>query len=76
MSAVDEIIGYKRSPNEEFYALLNCDEHSSVSVDATNPFFAFILLDLCVCAVCGVCICARFGCYGQMGCAQRETKRE
>lgn len=32
MSAVDEIIGYKRSPNEEFYALLNCDEHSSVSV--------------------------------------------
>lgn len=32
MSAVDEIIGYKRSPDEDFYALLNCDEHSSVSV--------------------------------------------
>lgn len=41
MSAVDEIIGYKRSPNEEFYALLNCDEHSSVSVGSTDCIFVF-----------------------------------
>lgn len=31
MSAVDEIINYKRSPDEDFYALLHCDEHSNVS---------------------------------------------
>ncbi|XP_022210990.1 J domain-containing protein isoform X2 [Drosophila obscura] len=29
MSAVDAIINYKRSPNEDFYALLHCDETSS-----------------------------------------------
>lgn len=38
MSAVDEIISYKRSPNEEFYALLNCDEHSSVSICIVSLF--------------------------------------
>lgn len=31
MSAVDEIISYKRTPDEDFYGLLKCDEHSSVS---------------------------------------------
>lgn len=31
MSGVDEILSYKKNPNEDFYALLNCDEHSSVS---------------------------------------------
>lgn len=31
MSAVEEIINYKRSPDEDFYAILNCDESSSVS---------------------------------------------
>ncbi len=31
MSAVEEIINYKRSPDEDFYAILNCDETSSVS---------------------------------------------
>uniref|UniRef100_A0A1B0CQR3 Putative molecular chaperone n=1 Tax=Lutzomyia longipalpis TaxID=7200 RepID=A0A1B0CQR3_LUTLO len=30
MSAVDEIIAFKKNPDEDFYALLNCDEHSSV----------------------------------------------
>jgi len=30
MSAVEEIINYKRSPDEDFYAILNCDESSSV----------------------------------------------
>ncbi|XP_037728508.1 J domain-containing protein isoform X1 [Drosophila subpulchrella] len=29
MSAVDAIINYKRSPNEDFYGLLHCDETSS-----------------------------------------------
>lgn len=31
MSGVDEILSYKKNPMEDFYALLNCDEHSSVS---------------------------------------------
>lgn len=31
MSAVDEILSYKKNPDEDFYALLNCDENSSVS---------------------------------------------
>lgn len=31
MSAVDEILSYKRNPDEDFYAMLNCDENSSVS---------------------------------------------
>ncbi|XP_059621022.1 J domain-containing protein [Phlebotomus argentipes] len=30
MSAVDEIIAYKKNPDEDFYALLNCDENSTV----------------------------------------------
>jgi hypothetical protein len=33
MSAVvDEIMSYKKNPDEDFYALLNCDESSSVSL--------------------------------------------
>jgi hypothetical protein len=31
MSNVDEILSYKKNPDEDFYALLNCDESSSVS---------------------------------------------
>lgn len=31
MSAVDSIINYKRNPDEDFYAMLNCDESSTVS---------------------------------------------
>ncbi|KAM7361397.1 dnaJ domain-containing protein isoform 2-T3 [Cochliomyia hominivorax] len=30
MSAVDAIINFKRDPNEDFYAMLNCDENSSI----------------------------------------------
>ncbi|CAG9806387.1 unnamed protein product [Chironomus riparius] len=30
MSGVDEILSYKKNPDEDFYALLNCDESSSV----------------------------------------------
>ncbi|XP_055524121.1 J domain-containing protein [Wyeomyia smithii] len=29
-SGVDEILSFKRNPDEDFYALLNCDENSSV----------------------------------------------
>lgn len=31
MSAVDEILSYKKNPEEDFYGILNCDENSSVS---------------------------------------------
>ncbi|XP_013100872.1 J domain-containing protein isoform X2 [Stomoxys calcitrans] len=30
MSAVDSIINFKRDPSEDFYGMLNCDEHSTV----------------------------------------------
>lgn len=42
MSGVDEILSYKKNPDEDFYALLNCDENSSVSFwDArTSELFA------------------------------------
>lgn len=36
MSGVDEILSYKKNPDEDFYALLNCDEHSSVSRQTTK----------------------------------------
>lgn len=29
-SGVDEILAFKRNPDEDFYALLKCDEHSTV----------------------------------------------
>lgn len=38
MSVVDDVIGYKPSEEEDFYALLGCDESSSVS------YFLFIYL--------------------------------
>lgn len=31
MSAIDEIIGYKKNPDEDLYGMLNCNEHSTVS---------------------------------------------
>lgn len=33
MSGIDEILSYKKNPDEDFYAMLNCDENSSVSAD-------------------------------------------
>lgn len=39
MSAVDSIINFKRDPNEDFYAMLNCDENSSVSEFYMYCFF-------------------------------------
>lgn len=42
MSAVDEIINYKRSPDEDFYGLLNCNEHSTVSESLYNLVFPLI----------------------------------
>lgn len=37
MSAVDEILSYKKNPDEDFYALLNCDDTSTV-----RKFYAFL----------------------------------
>lgn len=31
MTGVDEIINYQRHPDDDFYALLGCDENSTVS---------------------------------------------
>ncbi|XP_019870005.1 J domain-containing protein isoform X2 [Aethina tumida] len=30
MSGVDDIISYKRKPEEDYYGILGCDEHSSI----------------------------------------------
>lgn len=32
MSGVDEVMSFKKNPDEDFYALLNCDENSTVSI--------------------------------------------
>lgn len=29
--SVDDVLNYKRSADEDFYAILNCDENSAVS---------------------------------------------
>lgn len=34
MSGIDDILSYKKNPDEDFYAMLNCDENSSVSADS------------------------------------------
>lgn len=31
MTGVDEILNYQRNPDDDYYALLGCDENSSVS---------------------------------------------
>lgn len=31
MTGVDEILNYQRNPDDDYYALLGCDEHSTVS---------------------------------------------
>lgn len=41
MSNVDEILSYKKNPDEDFYALLNCDESSSVGITIFH-FIPFI----------------------------------
>lgn len=33
MSGVDEILNYESNPNDDYYALLGCDENSSVSLN-------------------------------------------
>ena len=32
MSAIDQVMNFKKSADDDFYALLNCDEHSTVSI--------------------------------------------
>lgn len=39
MSAVDEILSYKKNPDEDYYAILNCDESSSVSWDESQTLW-------------------------------------
>lgn len=39
MSAVDEIINYQRSEDEDFYGMLNCTEQATVSVHKCSGFF-------------------------------------
>lgn len=34
MSAVDEILNYQRSADEDFYGLLNCTEQATVSLNS------------------------------------------
>lgn len=42
MSGVDEILNYKRSADEDYYAILGCDEHSSVSNNNNNNSFNYL----------------------------------
>lgn len=32
MTGVDEILNYKKNPDDDYYALLGCDENSTVSL--------------------------------------------
>lgn len=36
MSGIDEIIGYQKNPDDDLYGMLNCSEHSTVSVSCGN----------------------------------------
>lgn len=36
MSAIDKIVGYQKNPDEDFYLMLNCNEHSTVSHQLTS----------------------------------------
>lgn len=42
MSAVDEIISYKRNPDEDYYGMLNCDENSTVSTDCPGNRYNWV----------------------------------
>lgn len=33
MTGVDEILNYQRNPDDDYYALLGCDENSSVCIE-------------------------------------------
>lgn len=42
MSAVDEILNYQRSADEDFYGLLNCTEQATVSFKSILSTFKLI----------------------------------
>lgn len=42
-TSVDAIIGYKRSPEEDFYKILNCDEHSTVGAEIVIDNYEFLV---------------------------------
>lgn len=49
MSNVDEILSYKKNPDEDFYALLNCDESSSVSMRGQGGFCGnYVATNVCL----------------------------
>lgn len=39
MTGVDEILNYQRHPDDDFYALLGCDENSTVSINSVQFLF-------------------------------------
>lgn len=41
MTGVDEILNYQRNPDDDYYALLGCDENSTVStyIDFIKKYF-------------------------------------
>lgn len=45
MTGVDEIINYQRNPDDDYYALLGCDENSTVS--NSNHIFLFVSFVKC-----------------------------
>lgn len=49
MTGVDEILNYKKNPDDDFYALLGCDENSSVSFIVTLIFCGKFCLNILSC---------------------------
>lgn len=49
MTGVDEILNYKKNPDDDFYALLGCDENSTVSIIRFSILFYgeldFVIID-------------------------------
>lgn len=45
--SVNEIINFKRNPEEDYYAILNCDENSTVSRTFFGVVFGLLFYKLC-----------------------------
>lgn len=44
MSAVDEILNFKKTDDDDFYKLLGCDENSTVSFEIMRSVLSNVLL--------------------------------
>lgn len=44
MTGVDEILNYQRHPDDDFYALLGCDENSTVSIITVYFFLLYFFI--------------------------------